>query len=402
MVQTSGLSASSTLPTQNLFTQKRSTQKISTPQQLTQKMSAAALATALAMAKTVVEIEEKIMPVGLFQGSNSWLISGANTTSGKPLFANDPHITFSVLAVWYEAHIITPAYQVYGHHIGGIPFSIMAATPRYAYGLTMLENDDVDFYAEEFNPDNPMQVKYKNKWVDVKIRHEVMEGGSGRYDILGYQNFDLNPRIDGYYVQHDRAQRLNTLLNGGDSSTSQEVWDLAKIMDVQKDVIRGGVAQIKESMIELLGDVEGGVTSHDALQVLKEWGFEYELQSIGPVIYERLYYFLAENLFSDELESQYSIFTRTHMLSFALHEIIQNVDSPWWNDVTTDSVDTAQDIVRRSWRQALNSLETQFGADVDSWRWSDMHMMEHRHAFDEHYSDQARMHIEGQYRESLS
>ncbi|MBJ3773952.1 penicillin acylase family protein, partial [Klebsiella pneumoniae] len=49
-----------------------------------------------------------------FEGSNAWVVSGSRTASGKPLLAGDPHIRFSLPAVWYEAHLQAPGYELYG------------------------------------------------------------------------------------------------------------------------------------------------------------------------------------------------------------------------------------------------------------------------------------------------
>jgi penicillin amidase len=38
-------------------------------------------------------------------GSNSWVISGDKSESGKPILANDPHLAFMAPSKWYEAHI---------------------------------------------------------------------------------------------------------------------------------------------------------------------------------------------------------------------------------------------------------------------------------------------------------
>ena len=43
-----------------------------------------------------------------FNGSNSWVVSPKRSKSGQAILANDPHITFSKPAVWYEAHIASP------------------------------------------------------------------------------------------------------------------------------------------------------------------------------------------------------------------------------------------------------------------------------------------------------
>jgi penicillin G amidase len=90
--------------------------------------------------------------VPAFIGSNSWIIGGAKTKSGKVILANDPHIGFSQPGTWYEAHIVTPDYEHYGYYLAGTPFPLLGHNRQYAYGITMFENDDIDLYQETNNP----------------------------------------------------------------------------------------------------------------------------------------------------------------------------------------------------------------------------------------------------------
>ena len=109
------------------------------------------------------------LPIAPFIGSNSWVIGADKTKNGKVIFANDPHISFSQPSVWYQAHIKTPNYELYGFHLALVPFPLLGHNKDYAYGLTMFENDDVDFYVEEENPENSNQYKTKNGFVDYKL-----------------------------------------------------------------------------------------------------------------------------------------------------------------------------------------------------------------------------------------
>ncbi|MDP5231618.1 MAG: penicillin acylase family protein [Cellulophaga sp.] len=104
------------------------------------------------------------LPVPLFEGSNSWVIAPEKTKNGKVIFTNDPHIGFSQPSVWYEAHVSTPTYEKYGYHLAGVPFPLLGHDRNLAYGLTMFENDDIDFYYEEVHPTNENQYKYKGEW----------------------------------------------------------------------------------------------------------------------------------------------------------------------------------------------------------------------------------------------
>lgn len=100
----------------------------------------------------------------LFEGSNSWVIAPEKTKNGKVIFANDPHIGFSQPAVWYEAHISTPNFEKYGFFMGGIPFPLLGHDHHLAYGMTMFENDDIDFSYEETHPTEKDKYRTKGGW----------------------------------------------------------------------------------------------------------------------------------------------------------------------------------------------------------------------------------------------
>jgi len=108
-------------------------------------------------------------------GSNSWVISGDRTASGAVLFANDPHIGFSQPAVWYEAHIETPDLSIYGNHLAGYPFAVMGHTPDWAVGVTMYENDDIDFYKERIDTQNGTTYYHNRQWKPIESETDPTE-----------------------------------------------------------------------------------------------------------------------------------------------------------------------------------------------------------------------------------
>ena len=114
-------------------------------------------------------------PIPPFIGSNSWVIGAPKTKNGKVIFANDPHIGFSQPCTWYEAHIVTPDYEIYGYYLAGTPFPLLGHNRNYAYGLTMFENDDLDLFKEEENPNNSNQYKTINGYKNYTIRQKTIK-----------------------------------------------------------------------------------------------------------------------------------------------------------------------------------------------------------------------------------
>jgi penicillin amidase len=137
------------------------------------------------------------LPVPRLQGSNGWVISGSRTASSSPILANDTHIGFGQPAVWYEAHIEYPGFRFYGHHLAGIPFGLLGNNDKIGWGLTMFENDDMDFFVEELNPENANQVKFKDQWENLSIRNEIIKVKGEEDIVLEIKSSRHGPIVNG-------------------------------------------------------------------------------------------------------------------------------------------------------------------------------------------------------------
>jgi penicillin amidase len=169
-----------------------------------------------------------------FEGSNAWVVAGSRTQSGKPLLAGDPHIRFSAPSVWYEAHLSAPGFDLYGHYQALMPFASLGMNRDFGWSITMFQNDDLDLIAEKVNPDNPDQVWYRGKWVDMTrseqqiavkgqspvtlvlrqsphgpIVNDALGASVGKTPIAMWWAFleTQNPILDGFY-QLNRADTL--------------------------------------------------------------------------------------------------------------------------------------------------------------------------------------------------
>lgn len=110
-----------------------------------------------------------------FVGSNSWVLSGEKTTTRKVILENDPHMGFSSPSVWYEAHVVYPGVEYYGYHIAGIPFPLLLHNEAFANGLTMFQNDDMDFFVEEIHPEDSNLYQHKGEWKQIRSVQETIE-----------------------------------------------------------------------------------------------------------------------------------------------------------------------------------------------------------------------------------
>jgi penicillin amidase len=121
---------------------------------------------------------EKISLAGLLdmvypQQSNTWILSGDRTVSGKPLLANDPHLEIDLPPVWYEMHLHCPTLNVIGATIPGLPWVIIGHNDAIAWGLSNSAVDSQDLYIEKFNEAQDMYWE-RDGWAPLTRKEEVI------------------------------------------------------------------------------------------------------------------------------------------------------------------------------------------------------------------------------------
>ena len=180
-------------------------------------------------------------PAPPFIGSNSWVLGAQKTKNGKVIFENDPHIGFSQPGTWYEAHIVTPTYEMYGYHLAGTPFPLLGHNRNYAYGLTMFENDDLDFFAEVENPKNANQYKTESGFENYKITTKTIKVKDSADVVIKVKSTKRGPIMSG-------------LLDG---LSNQKLIALSWIFTQQKNEIVDAVYKINHA--QNLDDFKNGV-----------------------------------------------------------------------------------------------------------------------------------------------
>jgi penicillin amidase len=111
-------------------------------------------------------------------GSNSWVLDGSRTGSGRPLLANDPHGALTTPSSWYQLRLHTPDDELAGLSFLGAPFVLFGHNRRVAWGLTNAQISIQDLYVERFNPNNPLQFDDGGEWQDaVRFRETILVRG---------------------------------------------------------------------------------------------------------------------------------------------------------------------------------------------------------------------------------
>jgi penicillin G amidase len=134
--------------------------------------------------KTLLSSTRMLGQMGLtvFNGSNNWVVSGEKSTTGKPILANDMHLGLNSPGIWYQMHHVVESEGINstGVVVPGQPLITAGHTNKIAWGFTNVMVDDMDFYLEKINPDNPDEYEFNGKWRKMKVRKEKIEIKGGK------------------------------------------------------------------------------------------------------------------------------------------------------------------------------------------------------------------------------
>ena len=136
-------------------------------------------------------IDQMIKALGLqvFQASNTWVIAGVKSKTGRPILANDMHLELNAPGIWYQIHQEVPGkLNVTGVALPGQPFVICGHNEKIAWGMTNVMVDDMDFYVETLSKNDTNLYKFDGNWLPVKIQKEIIYTKEGD-TVIRYNRF---------------------------------------------------------------------------------------------------------------------------------------------------------------------------------------------------------------------
>ena len=152
-------------------------------------------------ADTVIEAASMLVgDVGEGIGSNSWVVSGAHTETGKPLLANDPHLGAALPSVWYQVQLRCSTvseecpFDVGGYSFSGLPGVVIGHNEQVAWGFTNLTTDVADLYIEKVDGDEYWR---DGALIPLETREETVEVAGGDDIDLTIRSTVHGPIISG-------------------------------------------------------------------------------------------------------------------------------------------------------------------------------------------------------------
>ena len=165
--------------------------------------------------------------------SNSWVIHGSRTASGRPILANDPHLLIEMPSVWWEVHVVSDGLNVAGVTIPGIPFIVIGHNARAGWGLTNVGADVQDFFVEQLDATRE-RYRVGDRWVPLMVRrHEIRVRGQS--DPIA---FDVRSTRHGPILNAEEWQEARP----GDSAESTDLRET--VLALKWDAIVEGVSAV--------------------------------------------------------------------------------------------------------------------------------------------------------------
>jgi penicillin amidase len=231
---------------------------------------------------------------GCAPGSNNWVIAGKHTASGKPLLANDMHLSLTEPSVWYMVDLKAngndgaPGYHAAGVAAPGMPYIIAGHNEHVAWGFTALYADVQDLYIEKLDGKGNYQDN-DGSWKPLTVDHEVIKVRGGKDVMLDVQSTAHGPLMNPLLEHETRAIALkwtlydptlnalpfyamNVASNWTEFSAALEAWDWPTQNVVYADD-QGHIAYHAVGRVPMRGVGPWDVPfPHDVMNGRLEWG----------------------------------------------------------------------------------------------------------------------------------
>ncbi|MFN8447261.1 MAG: penicillin acylase family protein [Anaerolineae bacterium] len=173
---------------------------------------------------------------------------------------------------------------------------------------------------------------------------------------------DANYLLSYDWAYGERAQRITELLKQNAPNT------IETYQRIQTDNKNMNAELIVPYLSNL--QIDPGAVA-DARDFLLGWDYQMDMDSAGAALFAEFNVSLLHNLFDDQLPE--GIHADNHEL-WSVVPLLEQPDNPWWDDAaTTDTVETRDDILLRSFEQALSATTAALGDDRTAWQWGKLH-----------------------------
>lgn len=452
----------------------------------------------------LLDAAENLHKLGVegFSASNNWAVTASKSANGKALMANDMHLGFGLPGIWYQIHQeVEGSFRVSGVALPGAPIVVAGHNEFFAWGMTNLYVDEMDFYLENLHPEDSTLYLFNGEWRPLKIQQEeikikggeavmrsnafthrgplisgfrevkaeqismrwtgnelsnelrsmylinkarnwdefrnalttmgavsqnviyadvegniglqtagmipvrkqgkgmfVYPGDTDAYDWSGFLPFEelpyaynppenqvssANNRTTGpdypYHIGHwyatpARIDRIRQMIN------EKPQLDVEDFKRMQADFTSSFAATYTPELLEIVSRKSDlNPLESQALNNLKNWNYNLTADCKATPVFEFFFMTFMKNALSDELGDTLFRSLASGIMRHGFLYLWENRSSAWIDNVNTAETETFEDLVVKSFADAVQQLSTQYGDNPDKWKWGEMHQLTLRH-----------------------
>lgn len=158
-------------------------------------------------------------------GSNGWAVSRARSASGNTLLLANPHLPWSDLYLFYEAHLVSPDIEAYGVTLVGFPVLGIGFNRQLGWTHTVNTIDAADYFELTRSGDGYLFDGQVRQFETESETLKVKEADGSLRSV----NLDIRSSVHGPVVQETPqkalALRVASLDNPG---LCEQWWDMAR------------------------------------------------------------------------------------------------------------------------------------------------------------------------------
>ncbi|MCG8617775.1 MAG: penicillin acylase family protein, partial [Desulfobacterales bacterium] len=121
-------------------------------------------------------LEWQGFPMSLDIAASNWMIfSSKMTGTGKAMFAGSPDLSPTLPGLFYLVHLKGGGFDVMGGALPGVPgIGPLGFNGDIAWSAVNGRGDELDYFVEKINPENPDQYLTEDGWTDFNIIRETL------------------------------------------------------------------------------------------------------------------------------------------------------------------------------------------------------------------------------------
>jgi penicillin amidase len=210
-------------------------------------------------------------------------------------------------------------------------------------------------------------------------------GWTDEYDWQGYIPFDELPTS--YNPSQGFIVTANNAIVGSEYPyLISKSWDLgyranriSELIQSHEKVSREDIQSIQGDNFHAMGPILipilSSLTFEDQaleqyVRDLDGWNFQNDVDSREAAIFNAFWRHLLLETFSDEVPDNIPNGSYAFLIMEKLVDQPQNL---WWDNVDTASIETRDEIMRRSLKAAILELDDLLGKNDENWQWGDLH-----------------------------